>query len=236
MRSQLLFPLCLSAIYAICTTGVAEEMERSISVAGQGNVTSVPDMATVQTGVVTQATSAGDALAANNTAMAKIMEVLKGHNIADKDVQTSQFHVQPEYRQDRQGRQQPEIVGYRVTNQVQVRVRKLPDLGKVLDALVEAGSNQVSGISFGIDDTTGLLNQARNRAIADARSRAELYAHAAGVRVGKVLAISEQPPRTPEPRFFARGLMEQASAVPIATGEQELQASIFMVFALADAE
>jgi uncharacterized protein YggE len=114
-------------------------------------------------------------------------------------------------------------------------VRDLADLGMVLDSLVRAGSNQVSGISFGIDDPTGVLNQARTRAIADARSRAELYARAAGVRLGKVLSMSEQPVELPRPRHFGRSLaQEDASSVPVATGEQEFRVRIHMVFALED--
>jgi len=145
--------------------------------------------------------------------------------------------VSPEFKRDERGRRQPEIVGYRVTNQVRVEVRNLADLGKVLDALVQAGSNQVSGVSFGIDDPTGVLNQARNRAIADARSRAELYVQAAGVRLGKVLTISEQPIELPQPRHFGLSLAKEAvSSVPVATGEQEFRALIHMVFALEDKE
>ena len=123
-----------------------------------------------------------------------------------------------------------------MTNQVQVRVRNLPDLGKVLDSLVSAGSNQISGISFGIDDSTGVLNQARNRAVADARSRAELYAHAAGVKVGKVISISEQAIQVPQPRMLGRAMMaaEMSSKVPVATGEQELRATVHAVFEMTE--
>ena len=125
--------------------------------------------------------------------MEKIMGVLKENAIASRDVQTSGFNVNPQYKRDKQGRRQLEIVGYRVTNQLRVYVRNLADLGRVLDALVRAGSNQVSGISFGIDDPTGVLNQARKRAVADALRRAQLYAQAAGVRAGRVMTISEEP-------------------------------------------
>ena len=216
---------------------LADDIQRTISVTGQGKATAPPDMATIQTGVVTQADRASDALTANNEALEKIMNVLKEHQIATKDVQTSNFDVRPEYKRGPRGHQQPEIVGYRVTNQVRVRVRNLPDVGKVLDSLVRAGSNQVSGISFSIDDPTGVLNQARNRSVSDARSRAKLYAHAAGVRVGKVISISEQFAHSPAPRFLGRGMAAAAAAeVPIATGEQEVQATVQMVFSIADAE
>lgn len=226
-----LFPWVL-----LSTVAAAQEQQaqRTISVSGQGQATAPPDMATIHTGVVTQASTAGEALATNNQAMAKVMQVLKDRGIASKDIQTSNFNVGPEYRHDSRGRE-PQLVGYRVTNQVQVRVRNLPELGAVLDALVQAGSNQVSGVSFGIDEPGGVLNQARNRAVKDARSRAELYAQAAGVAVGHVISISEQNLQGPRPQYFARAMADEASQVPVATGEQELQASVEVVFALENA-
>lgn len=225
-------------LVAWCATSVGADELRTIRVRGEGKATSPPDMATVHTGVVTVAPKAGDALAANNEAMQRIMEVLKENKVAAKDIQTSSFSVQPEYERDSRGRTQRKVVGYRVTNQVRVRIRNLADLGKVLDALVQAGSNQVSGISFGIDDATGVVDQARGRAVRDARRRAELYAQAAGVRVGKVLTISEQPVQMPRPQYMANTFMAEArsAAVPVAAGEQELQASIDIVFALEDVE
>ena len=214
-----------------------DDFRRVISVTGEGKANAQPDMAVIQTGVVTRGATAVEALSANNEAMENILGVLKKHKIASKDVQTSSFNVNPEFRRDERGKGQPEIVGYRVSNQVRVKVRNLSDLGEVLDALVRAGSNQVSGISFGIDDPTGVLNQARNSAIADARNRAELYAQAAGVRLGKVLTISEQPIELPQPRHFGPSLAKEAvSSVPVAAGEQEFHARINMVFALEDKE
>jgi uncharacterized protein YggE len=214
-----------------------DEFRRTISVTGQGKATAPPDMATIQTGVVSVAATATEALSANKETMGRILAILKKHKTAAKDIQTSNFNVSPEYKRDDRGRRKPEIMGYRVTNQVRVKVRNLPDLGNVLDALVRSGSNQVSGISFGVDDPTGVLNQARNRAIADARSRAELYGQAAGVAVGKVLAISEQPVQLPRPKFMSRNLAAaEVSPVPVATGEQEFHVLIHIVFALEDKE
>jgi hypothetical protein len=225
----------VAAAALVARPGLGAEPLRTISVSGQGKATAPPDMATIHTGVTTVASTASAALAENNQTMEKLFGVLKQHGIASKDIQTTGFHVQPEYKHDRQGVTPPQIVGYRVTNQVQVRVRNLPDLGKVLDALVQAGSNDVSGISFGIDDPTGVLNQARNRAMTDARSRAELYAHAADVRVGKVVTISEQPVAMPRPELaMARMAADVASAVPVATGEQEIVTMVHVVFALED--
>ncbi len=224
----LMILFCLAAML-MGSNCPADTQQPTIVVSGQGKATAPPDMATIQTGVVTQAATAQQALQANNQAMEQLLSVLKQNQIADKDVQTSQIDLSPQYKTDERGRD-PQIVGYRASNQVRVRVRNLPRLGQVLDALVDAGSNQLNGISFGIDDPTGVLNQARNRAIADARSRAELYAQAAGVRVGKVISISEQSAPGPTP-YPARAMMAEA-AVPVAAGEQELSATVQMVFEL----
>jgi len=214
------------------------ENERTINVTGEGTATSPPDMATINTGVQTQAGTAEEALDANNQAMEGLLDVLEDHGIAEKDVQTTSFNVHPIHEQDQRGRTQPAIVAYRVVNQVKVEVRNLPRLGEALDALVRAGSNRISGVSFGVDDSTGVLDQARNRAIGDARRRANLYAQAAGVKVGKLLRISEQPVQIPTPRRldYARAAGAEASRVPVATGEQEFRATIHVVFALEDAD
>ena len=223
--------VCLIAV--LTTPAFADEQPRTISVSGQGKVSSPPDMARIQTGVQTQAVTAKDALSSNNKAMQRILEVLKKHHVASKDVQTTSFNVSPVYKRDNRNRTQPEIVGYRVGNQVRVKVRNLPDLGKVLDALVQAGSNRVTGISFGVDDPTGLLNQARSRAMSDAKSRASIYAQAGGVTVGKIRTISEQASQIPRPMM--RGMMFAAgreAAVPIATGELDFSVTVHVVYDL----
>ena len=133
---------------------------RTISVTGQGSTAAPPDMATINTGVTTSAPTAKQALDGNNRAMQQVMKVVKSRNIRDKDVQTSGFNVYPEYRRDPRGSvQRNEVVGYRVTNQVQVRVRNLARLGEILDALVQAGSNQISGVSFSISEPVGFTIQ-----------------------------------------------------------------------------
>jgi len=224
----------LAMLFLVPQANAAEdEPRRTVSVTGEGKASAPPDMAVIQTGVVTYGKTAAEAMASNNETMEKILGVLKAHEISPKDVQSSRFTVDPEYKRDDRGRRQPEIVGYTMTNQVRVEVHKLENLDEVLDALVRAGSNQISGIQFGIDDPTSVLNQARSLAVEDARMRAELYAEAAGVRLGKLLTISEQGVDVPQPRYLGRGLAEKAaSSVPLATGEEIYRARIHMVFSL----
>ena len=211
------------------------EFNRTLSVVGQGKATTPPDTAVISTGVVSESVTAQEALSANTEAVKKIMDTLHTYKIAAKDIQTSSFTVSPEYKRDERGRRQTDIVGYSVRNQLRVKVRNLAVLGEVLDAVIRSGSNQVSGVDFGIDDPTDVLNLARKRAIADARNRAELYAQAAGVRIGKVLMISEQPVELLQPRAFRRNVAAEAvSAVPVEVGEQAFQVQIHITFSIED--
>jgi len=225
--------LLISSSTALASDG----SQRTITVNGQGKASAPPDMATIETGVVTHGVTAIEALSENNQIMGRIMDILTGHKIPEKDIQTSILNVAPEYKQDERGRVEDKIIGYSVRNQVQVRVRNLNDLGQVIDALVRAGSNQVSGISFGIDDSAKVINQARERAVADARSRAELYARSAGLNIGKIIAINEQSVEWPRAQGAYRTYnLEAVSSVPVATGEQEYNVTIQMIFSLEDSE
>ncbi len=236
--SKLMFAFVL--ISTMVGTSIADEIPRTITVTGQGKAASPPDMATINSGVATTAATAKEALAANNVAMEKLMEVLKSRGIESKDIQTSGFGVYPEYARRNPGQRgsnnEARITGYRVNNNVTVRVRNLPRLGEILDALVESGSNRISGVSFSISEPRAIQNKARMDAVDDARGRAELYAQATGARVGKVIAISEQPIRQPQPAFGARMAMvsEVASSVPVATGEQQVSATVNVIYELLD--
>lgn len=224
-----------SACWLVLCTATTFAAERTIRVTGEGRASAAPDMATIQAGATSRAPTAAEALTANNRAMAAVLATLKEQGIAPKDVQTSSLNIQPVHRLDPQGRMLNEIIGYDVTNQVQVNVRDLTKLGTVLDAVVRSGANQMSGVSFGIAESTPLQDKARAGAIDDAKRRAKLYADQAGVKLGKVLNISEQS--FPQPRRRMAGMMvgrAMDAEVPIATGEEELQAQVFVEFALED--
>ena len=236
MRCDRMVQATLAAVLLCAGHAMADDTQRTISVTGEGKAVAKPDMATIHTGVVSQAATAKEALVANSRAMEAVLAELKKRGIASQDVQTSQFSVNPMYKHDERGRTAPEVTGYQVTNQVRVRVPELDALGEVLDALVKAGSNQMSGISFGVKEQQSILDEARIGAIGDARRRAELYAKAAGVGVGKVLKINEQNVRFPQPVAMARSYAMAAEAVPIAAGEEEFHVTIDVTFALEDAK
>lgn len=234
--AKIIYSTLAIALLANATIAADDLIPRTITVSGQGTASGAPDMATINTGVTTKDPVAKEALARNSRAMKKIIELLKSRNIGDKDIQTSGFSVYPEYRrQPRSGGAQSNVIeGYRVSNNVSVKVRNISRLGEILDALVEAGSNQISGVSFSVSEPRPLLDEARKQAVDDARGRAELYAAATGVRVGKVISISEQAIQTPRPQFQRMAMAAEAMSVPIARGEQDVNASINIMYELLD--
>ncbi len=216
------------------TTALTEDLPRTITVSGQGSASSEPDMATVNAGVTSFAKTAKQALASNTQAMQAVMKTLKGRGISQKDIQTTGFRVYAEYTHTPSPQATTKvnrIAGYRVSNTVRVKVFELPSLGETLDALVQSGGNQISGVEFGLSDPEAVTNEARREAVADARKRAELYAEATNTQVGGVISISEQAIHSPRPVMMRAAAMERG-AVPIARGEQEVTASVNIMYAL----
>jgi len=203
----------------------------TISVQGQGEVTATPDTAMINSGVTTQAATAREALDANSAAMDELIAALKDAGIEERDIQTSNFSVNPNYvysdARDENGYSlPPRIDGYQVSNTVTVRVRDLETLGAILDKSVTVGANTINGISFSVADPSEVLDKARRAAVKDARAKAELYAEAAGVDLGELESISEsQGVSGPQPYpMYARA--EAAAAVPVSAGELSFSVSV----------
>lgn len=205
---------------------------RVIAVSGLGEVKTRPDMALISSGVVTEGVTAKDALAKNNAAMAAVIKALKDAGVAEDDIQTSNFSVSPKYPPYQPNQTTaPRIVGYTVSNQVTAAVKDLKKLGGILDTLVQSGSNQMNGISFDVNEPKPLLDEARKKAVADARAKAELYAAAAGVSLGKVILISESSAvMPPMPMFDKRAMATEAASVPIAAGQQTISANVSITY------
>ena len=210
--------------------------QRTLSLTGQGEVKSAPDIAVISTGVVSEAKTAREALTANNEAMASVLQTIEAAGVAKQDIQTSNFSVQPKYKYAKRAsngeHEPPRITGYTVSNSVTVIARDLAKLGPVLDAVVSSGVNQMNGLSFSIAEPEPLRNEARKLAVAEARTRAELYAAAAGVSLGKILSISEAGGHRPPQPAFRRAALESAAAdaVPIAQGQQSIQMQVNIVW------
>ena len=151
-----------------------------LSVSTTAEASRTPDIATLSTGVVTQAADANAAMRDNATQMDKVMAALRAAGIAPRDIQTSGINLNPQYRYAEN--QPPAIVGYQASNTVNVKVRELARLGKVLDALVAQGANQINGPRFGIDQPEAALEEARLAAVKKAQAQAQTYARALACR------------------------------------------------------
>jgi hypothetical protein len=230
--------LGLAALLVISDARAAGNEPRELRVTGVGEVLAEPDMATISLGVVSEAETAAAALKQNSRTVAEIIAALKDGDIASRDMQTSNFSIQPKIiypERTRTETGEPRIVGYTVSNTLSVRIRDLASTGTVLDKMVTLGSNTVSGIQFGVSDPNPVEDRARKAAIADARARAELYAAAAKVKLGRIILISESGAQAPGPGPYARTTMrEQAMAVPVEAGELAFRSSINVVWEIAD--
>jgi uncharacterized protein YggE len=202
----------------------------TISVTGEAELSVPPDLAQVDAGVTSNARTARDASEANNAAMGRVLLALKGAGIAEKDYQTSQLSLQPQYAPNR-ANDSPAIVGYRASNHVTIKLRDVTKIAGVIDTLVGAGANEIGGISFMVSQASKLLDQAREQAIADARRKAEIYAKAAGVTLGAPVSISEESAPGPMP-YRAKMTGGIAAATPVAQGEETLAISVNVSWAI----
>jgi len=199
----------------------------TITMTGHGEIKAVPDTATVNAGVTTNAPTAAAALSANSMRMNQLFGALKKLGIPDREIQTRGFSVSPQYANGDSNNPR-RLSGYQVNNEVTVRLDDVARIGNTLDTLVGAGANQLNGIAFDIAMPAPLLEKARTQAIADARTRAETYAHTAGLTLGPIVSIveagGEGPPR---PLFRMAALAEQT---PISPGEQSVTADVTVVW------
>lgn len=213
-----------------------------LSVSAQGSSTRTPDMASFSAGVTTQGATASDALSSNSLAMNKVIAALKRAGIADRDIQTSTINLNPQWSQPKRlpdgsyedGTQR--IIGYQANNSVNVRARKLDQMGRVIDALVSAGANQVNGPNFMLSEQAAADDEARVDAMKAARARADLYAKAAGLRVVRIVAINESGGYArPMPMMYAKADMAAPAAPPppVAAGEMETTINVAVSFELA---
>lgn len=259
MRS-LLPALLFSA--AVCSGAPAQQLlpapvlapgNALLTVNAEGKSLRMPDVAMFSAGVMTQGATAAAALAANSTAMARVVDRLRGAGIAERDIQTSNLAIEPVYSDPdrnaalaaRQSRQVytpsadavPRIVAYRASNQVSVRQRDLKNFGRVIDTLVAAGANQVNGPSFTLDNPNPAMNEARADALRQARERAVMLASGAGLRVIRILSITDGGGYSAPPVVFAqRGIAgappPPAPPAPIQPGELQMTANMTILFEL----
>jgi uncharacterized protein YggE len=205
-----------------------------LDVSAEGRTARVPDLATIRAGVVTQGQTAAAALSENATRMARVLAALKQAGVAQRDIRTASVALNPQYRYT-EG-QPPAVTGYQASNSVSIRFRDVAKSGAILDALVAQGANQIDGPTLSLDKPEAALDEARTDAVKIARSRAELYAKAAGMSVVRIVTISENGTNdgsNPQPPVFAMArAMKASDSTPIAAGETQVSVTVTVRFLL----
>ena len=200
-----------------------------VVVIGEGGVSVAPDYAEVNGGVTTRGKSVKEATDINSKLMAAMTSALVDSGVAQKDIQTSRFSIQPIYvTPDPHG--ETKLSGYSVSNQVNVTIRDIGKVGDVLDRLVAAGVTNVGNVEFLHADPSKVLDQAREAAVADAKRKAGIYAKASGLTLGRVVWITEDPDYAPAMPMMAKMSAAMPAPVPISAGEDTLRVRITVGF------
>ena len=224
------------ALAAVAVPAAAQEARpltgTRLDVVATGETNRVPDVVRINAGVSTLAPTASEAIRQNAARMEAVRAALRRAGVAERDIQTASINLYPDWRHLEN--RTPELIGYRAQNQVSVRFRDIANSGRILDALVAAGANEINGPMFMIERPEEALDEARTKAIENARRRADLYARALGMRVVRILSVSEagmgyMPP--PQAVMLRGAALEQAST-DIVPGEQTLTASVTVSFEL----
>jgi len=229
---KLLTVVVLLATAGFATAASPTQTPPSITVSGNGKVVYVPDVGYVHVGVSSNGWTAAEAWKKNAEIVKKIFAELKKQGIDEKDLKTSNISVQPryEYKKD----EQPKFLGYTVSYDLSVTVRKLDQMGELLDTAVEAGANTNVSISFGCSKIDELVDEARAKAVAEARKKANLYVTGAGARLGDVLGISDTPYAPQYQRYNIEPMMvkEAKDNLPVMAGQQELTITLTVTWAI----
>jgi uncharacterized protein len=220
------------------TKNLNQGPENTISISAEGKVNTVPDLATVNLGVTMQGDTAAEVQDKSSEKINQIINFVKSQGIKDEDIQTSQFNINPRYNY-KDG--ENTVIGYQASQTVVVKIKgvdKSTDVvGRILDGATDNGANQIYGVNFSFDDPDDLKNQARKLAIANAKDKAEELAKEAGLRLGKIVSLSESGGYTPVPYYRDAigfgGDSEFSSIAPdIQAGSQEVSQTMTIVFEL----
>jgi len=204
----------------------------TLSLSAYGEVKAAPDMAGISLGVQTQAPTAAAAMSQNAAQMSRIVESLKRSGVADKDIQTSGLSLDSQYAYEQD--KPPRLAGYQASNLVTITVQDLARLGQTLDAVVASGANQINGISFGLKDPQAAEDAARLKAVQALQAKAQLYAGAAGLRLGRLINLSEGANTTQPPRPIMAMAMRKADAAPtpVEGGELDIRVDVSGLYEL----
>ena len=238
----------LIAFVALLVAGKAKELgdllrnkkpQNTISVSAEGKVQAIPDLATVNLGVLTQGDSPSKVQEDNSQKVNKIIDYIKQQGINKDDISTSQFNIYPQYDYSN-GKNN--IIGYQLNQTITVKVRGMDKgtdaLGKILEGAVKQGANEINGVSLSFDDPDDLRQEARKMAIEKAKAKAQDLAQAAGLKLGKVVSVSESgmggypvPMYADSAMGYGAGGAEIKAAAPnIEPGSQDVIANMTVVF------
>jgi len=225
-----------SLAFALAAPAAAQEAGPALAIAGTrldvtvtGETIRVPDIVRISAGVTTLAPTPGESMRRNAELMARVRAALTRAGVSDRDIQTTDFSLQGEYRHDDGTRT---LLGYRVTNTLLIRLRSVADSGRVLDALVAEGVNAIEGPMMDFEDPSAALDEARGRAIAAARARAEIYARGFGLRVKRVVLIDDVPAPRPAARDNYANSMSVDTSTTIDPGGRIISVTLRVVFEL----
>jgi uncharacterized protein YggE len=231
---KLIVTLALLACTGVVFASSGAETTPSITVTGTGKIVYTPDVGYITVGVSSNGETAAEAWGKNEAIVKKIFTALKELGVQEKDFKTTNLNVQPRYLHKKD--QAPKLIGYTASYDLVVTVRKLPQMGELLDRMVDAGANRNMNISFGCSNRDELMDQARVKAVAEARKRANLYVTGASpsARLGDVLAISDGSHHFDRPMFpvDVQLVREGKASLPIAAGEQEMSVAITIRWAI----
>ncbi|WP_424939817.1 SIMPL domain-containing protein [Aliiroseovarius sp. S253] len=203
-----------------------------LTVTGQGVAQVVPDMARISLGVSERSDDAGQALDAVAGTIARMLEKLTEAGVVERDIQSTQVNLSPQYDYNRKSNGAPELIGFVASSTLSVKAHDLSNLGAIMTAVTSVGANEIHGLQFDVKDRAGAEDSARTLAVKDAMERATVLAEAAGLKLGSVLMMREGGDAPGRPVMMA---MERASAdMPIAAGEMGISSSVTMVFELVE--
>ncbi|MGN0858918.1 MAG: SIMPL domain-containing protein [Stenotrophomonas sp.] len=232
--------LCLGLLLALPTASTFAQSLAPVPVAADATVltinasaqaSAVPDVAMINAGVLTQDKDSNLAMRRNAEQMQQVMAALKAAGIAERDIQTSGISLNPQYHYAEN--QPPQLQGYQASNGVNIKVRELGGLGRVLDALAAQGANQINGPSFAIDQPEPLYQQARLEALRKARQQADTYARELGLKVRRVISLQESGGGgMPVPMMAMRNAAKMEMDTPVAAGQSSIQVQLDVVFEL----
>jgi uncharacterized protein YggE len=217
----------LATLAMFLFTGVASA---NITVTGTGKIVYVPNLAQVSVGISSDGRTAADAWKTNAEIVNKLFKALREQGIDEKDIKTTGLNVSPKYIYPKD--KKPQLVGYTVTYNLDVSVRKLDHLGETLDALVSNGANRGMNLTFTYDNLDDLIDQARVKAIGDARHKAEVFVKGAGAQLGAVLAISDNQPLLYRSFYYEHVPAAKGASLPIAAGQQEFTVNVTVTYTI----